>query len=55
MMRLALAAVSLVCSAMLMGCVVVGYSNSGGWFVWPRGLGVVLAILFVVLLLRRRR
>ncbi len=35
-------------------CVGVGYSNRGGWFVWPGGLGLLLVILVVVLLLRRR-
>jgi hypothetical protein len=38
----------------LSGCIAVGYSSSGGWFVWPGGLAVVLVILFVVFLLRRR-
>ncbi|HMV51928.1 MAG TPA: hypothetical protein PLD20_05995 [Blastocatellia bacterium] len=35
-------------------CVGIGYSNRGGWFFWPGGLGLVLLILIVVLLFRRR-
>ncbi len=37
------------------GCVAVGYSSSGGWFVWPGGLGLLVIILLVVFFLRRRR
>ena len=36
------------------GCLVAGYSSSGGAFIWPGGLGLVVVILIVVLLLRRR-
>jgi hypothetical protein len=39
----------------LSSCVGVGYSNRGGWFVWPGGLGLLILIIVVVLLLRRRR
>lgn len=35
-------------------CVGVGYSNRGGWFVWPGGLGLLLVIVVILLLLRRR-
>lgn len=35
-------------------CVGIGYSNRGGWFVWPGGLGLILIILFIVFLFRRR-
>jgi hypothetical protein len=36
-------------------CVGVGYSNRGGWFVWPGGLGFLILVIVVILLLRRRR
>ncbi len=36
-------------------CVVAGYSNRGGWFVWPGGLGLLLVIAVLFLLARRRR
>jgi hypothetical protein len=39
----------------LSGCLAVGYSSGGGWFIWPGGLGLLFVILFVVFLLRRRR
>ena len=42
-------------AGMLTGCVAVGYSTGGGWFVWPGGLGLVLLLLLVFLVLRRRR
>jgi hypothetical protein len=37
--------------ACLSGCLVVGYSSSGGAFIWPGGLGflVLLAILYFFL------
>ncbi len=38
----------------LSGCVVVGASSRGGFFIWPGGLGLLLVIALVVLLLRRR-
>ncbi len=47
---LALMLISLSCT----GCVAVGYSSGGGWFVWPGGLGLLLVVGLVILLLRRR-
>ena len=38
----------------LTGCIVVGYSSRGGFFLWPGGLGLVLLVLLLVFLLRRR-
>jgi uncharacterized integral membrane protein len=38
----------------LTGCVVVGGSSNGHWFIWPGGLGLLLMILLLVFLLRRR-
>jgi hypothetical protein len=50
------AIVAAVWTAMLTlsGCIAVGYTSSGGWFIWPGGLALLLVILFVVFLLRRR-
>jgi hypothetical protein len=45
---------ALLVSSVLTGCVAVGYSSTGGWFIWPGGLGLLVVILVVVLLLRRR-
>lgn len=39
----------------LTGCVAVGYSSGGGWFVWPGGLGLVLLLLLLFFVLRGRR
>ena len=36
-------------------CIVGGYSNRGGWFLWPGGLLGVLILVAVVLFLARRR
>lgn len=48
------AAAGLLCLGSLTGCVVVGASSRGGFFVWPGGVGLVLLILLVVIVLRRR-
>ena len=38
----------------LEGCVVVGGSSRGGFFIWPGGLGLLLMIALFVFMLRRR-
>lgn len=50
--RLVLAVGWLSLLPLLSGCLVVGYSRPGGWFMFP-GLGVLLLIIVLVLLLRR--
>jgi hypothetical protein len=37
-------------------CIAIGggYSSSGGWFLWPGGLGLVLLVLFLLFFLRGR-
>jgi protein-S-isoprenylcysteine O-methyltransferase Ste14 len=50
----AMAGVLLVVTSMLSGCVAVGYSSGGGWFIWPGGLGLLLVVVLIVMLLRRR-
>jgi len=50
-----LVVVSLLGAVGLCGCLVAGYSSSGGAFIWPGGLGLFVMILLIVLLLRRRR
>ena len=49
-------AAGLALAGTLTGCIVVGVSNRSGWFVWPRGFGLlfVFAILLILLLRRRR-
>lgn len=38
-----------------LSCVMVGgYSNDGGWWIWPGSLVSVLVIIILVLFLRRR-
>lgn len=39
---------------LLCGCVMVGYSSRGGFFVWPGGIGLLLLLLLLWLLLRPR-
>ena len=39
----------------LSGCIVAGYSSSGGAFIWPGGLGLVLLLLLAFFFLRGRR
>ena len=38
----------------LSGCLVVGASSRGGFFVWPGGLGLLIMLGLLILLLRRR-
>ena len=45
------ALVALALCAGLTGCVVIGGSSRGGFFLWPGGLGL---LLMIVLLTRRR-
>jgi hypothetical protein len=49
-----MAGVWLAVASMLSGCVAVGYSRGGGWFIWPGGLGLLLVVVLIVMLLRRR-
>ncbi len=44
----------LAAANLLSGCVMVGYSSRGGFFVWPGGVGLVLLLLVLWLLLRPR-
>jgi hypothetical protein len=44
---------SLILFTTLTGCLVVGYSSRGGWFIWPGGIGLLIIILLIVWLLRR--
>ena len=48
-----LAATLILCGA-LTGCIGIGYSSRGGWFLWPGGFGLVVIILVFLLLSRRR-
>lgn len=52
--RVVLASAGLGVLPALTGCVAVGYS-SGGWFVWPGGLGLLLLLLLLFFVLRGRR
>ena len=50
-----IAALALLLALAQPSCVVVGYSNRGGWFFWPGGLGLLVIVAVVLLLARRRR
>ncbi len=54
MKNLLIAVLGLVTASFASGCVVVGHSTGGGWFVWPGGLGLVVVVLLILFLLRRR-
>ena len=45
---------ALVASSTLTGCLVIGGSSRGGFFIWPGSIGLLVIILIVSLLLRRR-
>jgi hypothetical protein len=50
--------VSLVCGlgacSALSGCVMVGYSSRGGFFVWPGGIGLLVLLGILWLIFSRR-
>ncbi len=39
----------------LSGCLVAGYSSTGGFYVWPGSVVITLLLLLLFLLLRRGR
>lgn len=45
-------ACAVLCSP-LTGCLVVGYTSQGGWWVWPGSLVVTLILVLAWLLTRR--
>ncbi len=49
---LILAATLILCTT-LTGCLVFGYTSSGGWFIWPGSITLLIVIFLVVWLLRR--
>jgi hypothetical protein len=55
MKRFAVAMFGLLAACSMTGCIVVGHSTRGGWFVWPGGLGLVVVVLIALFLLRGRR
>ena len=52
--RAALLFTSLLATLPLSGCLVVGHSSGGGWFIWPGSLGLLVVVVLISLLLRRR-
>jgi membrane associated rhomboid family serine protease len=50
-----LAGASLACIA-LNGCIIIGGSSRhGGFFLWPRGFGLLILVIVVIALMRPRR
>ena len=45
---------ALVASGTLTGCLMIGGTSRGGFFIWPGSLGLLVILLIVSLLLRRR-
>jgi hypothetical protein len=41
------------CSA-LSGCVMMGYSSTGGFFIWPGGIGLLVLLGILWLIFSRR-
>ena len=44
---------SLTLCTTLTGCLVAGYSSSGGWFLWPGSISLLIVILLLIWLMRR--
>ena len=55
MKRFAIATIGLLAACSTTGCIVVGRSAGGSWFVWPGGLGFVVIVLLALWLFRRRQ
>ena len=45
--KLSLLFVLLAAVVLESACMAVGYSNRGGWFIWPGGLGLVIILLLL--------
>ncbi len=45
---------SLAAASMLTGCLMIGASSRGGFFIWPGSLGLLAVLVVLGLLLRRR-
>ena len=45
---------ALVASGTLTGCLMIGGTSRGGFFIWPGSLGLLVILLIVSLLIRRR-
>jgi hypothetical protein len=43
----------LILGTTLTGCLVAGYTSSGGWFLWPGSISLLIVIGLIVWLLRR--
>jgi hypothetical protein len=48
-----LAAVALLASNCLSGCLVAGYSSGSGFWVWPGSIVITLVLIVMWLLMRR--
>jgi hypothetical protein len=55
MKRLLLAGALLIAMLTQSGCIVIGYSSGGGWFIWPGGLGLIILMVVLYLLFGHRR
>jgi hypothetical protein len=53
--RIALAAGGLLACITLDGCIIIGSSRHGGFFLWPRGFGLLILVIIVIALMRPRR
>jgi hypothetical protein len=42
-----------ICASMT-GCLVVGGSSRGGFFIWPGSLGLLVVLVLIFALMRRR-
>ena len=54
-LRVLLSVTGLVGATALSGCLVAGYSSTGGGFIWPGGLGVIVLLALLFFFLRGRR
>jgi hypothetical protein len=51
----AILVLGLLCVGALSGCLMAGYSSTGGGFIWPGGLGFLVLLGLLFFFLRGRR
>ncbi|MBB5346119.1 hypothetical protein HDF10_004129 [Edaphobacter lichenicola] len=45
---------ALVSCSMMTGCLVMGTTSRGGFFIWPGSIGLLVLLLILFLVMRRR-
>lgn len=52
--KLSMVFAGLAAAGALSGCLMIGGSSRGGFFLWPGGLGLLVLVVVLAMVLRRR-